>query len=468
MAKFEKVKCEMLPQQLLLWKYPKTLFDKAVELTVDDGYTAVVNIGGNLTLVQPGKQILPLQNKEAGLSAEIYFVRVDGSNRYHWGTKPNIEINDPIYNVTIRLMGYGTVNVAIQNPLLLVQNAKCGRFPLTGDPLPEFFRNQCLQALQNSIFRLFGMNRVSLLYAPQYIQEIRSQMKELLKPLLNPLGLDITRVIINSLEVVPDNNSIYVWNSICEAASKQQAAAAQKTAQTAANYYQSAQTYAAYYQTQQPAPAYNNANQPAPAYSQRPVQQPAPAKRMTAQPIQPDIQAPIQQSEPMNFAADSLVPQSTPIADSAAAPQEPPIADTAADPFVPQETPVADSAADSLVPQEPPIADTAAEDMNASVDCEEHFPEEAPSPEPCAPDESSKNENPEAEPAAFPEEPIQEEIDSLPDINAAPVNAEDQGAGSEQPAVPQIAKYCPYCGQGLYKGDRFCVGCGKLFPEKEQ
>ena len=426
MAKFEKVKCEMLPQQLLLWKYPKTLFNKAVELTVDDGYTAVVNNGGNLTLIQPGKQILPLQDKKAGLSAEIYFVRVDGSNRYHWGTKPNIEINDPIYNVPIRLMGYGTVNVAIQNPLLLVQNAKCGRFPLTGDPLPEFFRNQCLQALKNSIFRLFGMNRVSLLYAPQYIQEIRSQMKELLKPLLNPLGLDITGVIINSLEVVPDNNSIYVWNSICEAASRQQAAAAQKTAQTAANYYQPAQTYAAYYQAQQPAPAYNNTNQPAPAYSQRPAQQPAPAKKMTEQPIQPDIQAPIQQSEPMNFAADSFVPQST------------------------------------------PIADTAAEDMNASVDCEEHFPEEAPSPEPCAPDESSKNENPEAEPAAFPEEPIQEEIDSLPDINAAPVNAEDQGAGSEQPAVPQIAKYCPYCGQGLYKGDRFCVGCGKLFPEKEQ
>ena len=416
----------MLPQQLLLWKYPKTLFNKAVELTVDDGYTAVVNIGGNLTLVQPGKQILPLQNKEAGLSAEIYFVRVDGSNRYHWGTKPNIEINDPIYNVTIRLMGYGTVNVAIQNPLLLVQNAKCGRFPLTGDPLPEFFRNQCLQALQNSIFRLFGMNRVSLLYAPQYIQEIRSQMKELLKPLLNPLGLDITRVIINSLEVVPDNNSIYVWNSICEAASRQQAAAAQKTAQTAANYYQPAQTYAAYYQAQQPAPAYNNTNQPAPAYSQRPAQQPAPAKKMTEQPIQPDIQAPIQQSEPMNFAADSFVPQST------------------------------------------PIADTAAEDMNASVDCEEHSPEEAPSPEPCAPDESSKNENPEAEPAVFPEEPAQEEIDSQPDTNAAPANAEDQGAGSEQPSVPQIAKYCPYCGQGLYKGDRFCVGCGKLFPEKEQ
>ena len=456
MANYEKVKCEMLPQQLLLWKYPKTLFNKAVELTVDDGYTAVVNNGGNLTLIQPGKQILPLQDKKAGLSAEIYFVRVDGSNRYHWGTKPNIEINDPIYNVPIRLMGYGTVNVAIQNPLLLVQNAKCGRFPLTGDPLPEFFRNQCLQALQNSIFRLFGMNRVSLLYAPQYIQEIRSQMKELLKPLLNPLGLDITGVIINSLEVVPDNNSIYVWNSICEAASRQQAAAAQKTAQTAANYYQPAQTYAAYYQAQQPAPAYNNTNQPAPAYSQRPAQQPAQAKKMTEQPIQPDIQAPIQQSEPMNFASDSLVPQ------------EAPIADTAADPLVPQEVPIADTAADPFVSQEAPVADTAAEDMNASVDREEHSPEEAPSPEPCAPDESSKNENSEAEPAAFPEEPAQEEIDSQPDTNAAPVNAEDQGAGSEQPSVPQIAKYCPYCGHALYKDDRFCVGCGKLFPEKEQ
>ena len=169
MAKYEKVKCEMLPQ-LLLWKYPKPLFKKSIELTVDDGYAAVVNIDGKNSLVQPGKQILPMQDKKAGLSAEIYFVRTEGSNRFRWGAKPNVEMYDPIYNVPIRLMGYGTAAVIIQNPVTLVQSAKSGKFPAERDPLPDYFRVLCQRALKDSVYRFFSTNRVSLLYAPQYRQ----------------------------------------------------------------------------------------------------------------------------------------------------------------------------------------------------------------------------------------------------------------------------------------------------------
>ena len=445
MAKLEKVKCEMLPQ-LLLWKYPKTLFKKSVELTVENGYAAVVYTDGQSSLVQPGKETLALEDKKAGLSAEIYFVRTENSNRYRWGTKPRIEMRDPVYNVPLRLTGYGTAAVAIQNPVMLVQNAKNGKFPKTGDPLPDFFRDRCNQALKNSLTRFFGTNRISLLYASQYLQEIRSLMKDALNPLLSPLGLSTTGVIINSLEVVPDNNSMYVWNKICEDASRGQNEAAQRTEQTSANTYQPAQAYAPYSQTSQPAQAYapySQTQQPTQAYApysqtQQPAQtyapysQPQQPANVTSQPIQPDVQAPVQ-PEPMNFTAE---------------------------PFVPDEVPTADTAAEPFAEQEAPIADAApAEDMTVPENSEAPSAEEAP-----APVEIPNEENAAAEPA--PAEQFPENAAAMPEINEIPAAVQDAAMG--QAPEPQVMKYCPYCRTALYNDDRFCPACGRPIPTLNQ
>ncbi len=471
MAKLEKVKCEMLPQ-LLLWKYPKTLFKKSVELTVENGYAAVVYTDGQSSLVQPGKETLALEDKKAGLSAEIYFVRTENSNRYRWGTKPRIEMRDPVYNVPLRLTGYGTAAVAIQNPVMLVQNAKNGKFPKTGDPLPDFFRDRCNQALKNSLTRFFGTNRISLLYASQYLQEIRSLMKDALNPLLSPLGLSTTGVIINSLEVVPDNNSMYVWNKICEDASRGQNEAAQRTEQTSANTYQPAQAYAPYSQTSQPAqtyapysqtsqpaqtyapysqtqqPAqtyapYSQSQQPAQTYapysqSQQPAQayapysQPQQPANVTPPPIQSDVQAPVQ-PEPMNFTAE---------------------------PFVPDEVPTADTAAEPFAEQEAPIADAApAEDMTVPENSEAPSAEEAP-----APVEIPNAENAVAEPVPAEQFPVN--AAAMPEINEIPAAVQDAAMG--QAPEPQVMKYCPYCRTALYNDDRFCPACGRPIPTLNQ
>ena len=435
----------MLPQ-LLLWKYPKTLFKKPVELTVENGYAAVVYTDGQSSLVQPGKETLALEDKKAGLSAEIYFVRTENSNRYRWGTKPRIEMRDPVYNVPLRLTGYGTAAVAIQNPVMLVQNAKNGKFPKTGDPLPDFFRDRCNQALKNSLTRFFGTNRISLLYASQYLQEIRSLMKDALNPLLSPLGLSTTGVIINSLEVVPDNNSMYVWNKICEDASRGQNEATQRTEQTSANTYQPAQAYAPYSQTPQPAQTYapySQTQQPAQTYapysqSQQPAQayapysQPQQPANVTSQPIQSDVQAPVQ-PEPMNFTAE---------------------------PFVPDEVPTADTAAEPFAEQEAPIADAApAEDMTVPENSEAPSAEEAP-----APVEIPNAENAVAEPV--PAEQFPENAAAMPEINEIPAAVQDAAMG--QAPEPQVMKYCPYCRTALYNDDRFCPACGRPIPTLNQ
>jgi membrane protease subunit (stomatin/prohibitin family) len=232
MAKYETVKCEMLPQ-LMLWKYPRTTFKKPVELTVDAGYAAVANIDGRFFRMQSGKQILQLPDKKSDLSAEIYFVRTESPYQFRWGTKPQIEINEPSANVPIRLMGYGTTTVAIRDPLLLVQSAKNGLFPEKGDPLPDFFRELCMQALKSGIANFFGVNPDSPLSAPQHIQEILALMNVYLNPLLKPLGLNATGNTIDSLEVVSDSNSAYLLNKLRETAPR--------TEQPAANYNQPAQ-----------------------------------------------------------------------------------------------------------------------------------------------------------------------------------------------------------------------------------
>ena len=261
MAKYETVKCEMLPQ-LMLWKYPKTVFKKPVELTVDAGYAAVANIDGRFFRMQSGKQILQLPDKKSDLSAEIYFVRTEAPYQFRWGTKPRIEINDPTYNVPIQLMGYGTTTVAIQDPLLLVQSAMNGKFPEKGDPLPDFFRELCVQALKSAVTNFFGVNRDSPLSAPQHRQEILALMNVYLNPLLKPLGLNSTGNTIDSLEVVSDSNSAYLLNKL--------RGAAQRTEQPAANYNQPAQ--------------------PIQPEVQAPVQQP----------VQPEVETPAPRPDPMN------------------------------------------------------------------------------------------------------------------------------------------------------------------------
>ncbi|WP_281757050.1 SPFH domain-containing protein [Succinatimonas hippei] len=205
--------------ELLIWRHPVKNFNTNSVLTVRPGEQALFYKNGQLVKIfESGRFELKTENYpfisdlrnllSGGVStftSDVYFVRTTISMEILWGTDTPIQMRDPVQNIYTSLKGRGAYKIRIENAPLFISKVSGFIEEFTFDQINDFFFNEFLQHIKNSISLTLEEQKKELLGLSSCLNELASIIHPKLAKIFNQYGIELTSFNIIALDI-PEND----------------------------------------------------------------------------------------------------------------------------------------------------------------------------------------------------------------------------------------------------------------------
>ena len=181
-------------------------------LTVREGQVAVfVNEGEVTDVFEPGTYELETANLpllsslqswrhgfESPFKAEVYFVSTTRFPDLKWGTKNPVMLRDPEFG-PVRLRAFGTYEIAVLDPVLLLQEVVGTDPHFSVDEISDQLRNEIVSRLAGAL----GAARIPVLDLAANYEQLGQIIGDKINPYFEAYGLELTRLLIENISLPP-------------------------------------------------------------------------------------------------------------------------------------------------------------------------------------------------------------------------------------------------------------------------
>ena len=204
------------------WKYPSDELGTWSQLIVNESQEAILFRGGKaLDVFQSGRHTLdtpniPMLNSIINLpfggrspfTAEIWFVNKIHNLDIKWGTPTPIQIQDPKYGIFAPVRSNGSFGIQIEDSKKFIIKL-VGTLPsFDKSAITKYFRSLYVTKVKDSISEYFVHKKISILEINAYIDEISSEMKEKIEPVLKEYGISLVNFYVNDISVPEDDPAV--------------------------------------------------------------------------------------------------------------------------------------------------------------------------------------------------------------------------------------------------------------------
>ena len=218
MSIVDRIKWDMLSDDILVWKFPSDQIKAGSQLIVAEGQEAVFFRGGSLyDAFGPGTHTivssnLPLLHRVVNIpfggqtpfSAEIWFINKLQKLDLKWGTKTPISLFDQSLGMPVSIRGYGRWGYQVENYNRLLKKVVGNQPLIRHDRLTEYLSGQVLRCLTEEISSIFKTGEQSIFQVSDNLDIVGKNIKTRIKIALEDLGLEILTFEVNSINI-PEN-----------------------------------------------------------------------------------------------------------------------------------------------------------------------------------------------------------------------------------------------------------------------
>lgn len=197
----------------LVYKYPVTDRDEIMNsstLVVRESQVAIFLHKGELAdVLGPGTYKLATENIpfltkmlslptgfNSRIKADVYFLNTKRFLGLKWGTQNPIVMRDAEFG-NVRLRGYGTYAIKIDNPATFMRECFGTKKMYTVSNISTYYKSVLVQLLTDSI----AESKLSVLDLAANYKDLSKRVEKRARPEFNPLGLKVSNFVIENLSV---------------------------------------------------------------------------------------------------------------------------------------------------------------------------------------------------------------------------------------------------------------------------
>lgn len=215
---YDVIRFEPANPNWFIFKHPADEFNNKSKLIVSPGQVALLVHNGKVEkIVENGtiklnteyypiiKGLIKAFHKGGNAyPLEVYFINKVLKLDFFWGTSSPIDLIDPKYKIAIKLRARGQFGIKLVNYQFFFENfigtvmkGKLFTFELLNDKLRALLN----QRFRESAVSYILANKVSYFEIAAHLDEISEAFTNELKPVIESYGLNITKVLIESINV---------------------------------------------------------------------------------------------------------------------------------------------------------------------------------------------------------------------------------------------------------------------------
>lgn len=203
------------PRDVFIWKHDCENFNTNSQLIVDQSQLAVFYKNGQaLDIFKADRytlttQNIPLLRNLVGLATggvtpfqcSVYFINLSVFMKNEWGTDTAINLLDPVHEVPIKLRGYGSFGLNVENPRKLIEKLVGTGKSFTAADVQDQFCSLLNANIRTGIAKAMTENGISALGIDQHLLEMGDIVEGLLIPMFKDYGLNVDHFSIAGLSV---------------------------------------------------------------------------------------------------------------------------------------------------------------------------------------------------------------------------------------------------------------------------
>lgn len=211
---FEIIKFEG-PNDVFVWKHPIEDFNTQSQLIVNANQEAILFKNGEaLDSFGPGRHTLSTDNVpllkslislpfggKTPFSCQVYFINKITSMNFRWGTDAPISVEDPKYQIFVKIKANGQMSVKVEDARKLVLKLVGQISEFNHQTLQDYFRGLMMTKIKEKIASIMINRNISFLEVSVYYGEVSNLIKEELTQEFETYGFKLVNFYINNISV---------------------------------------------------------------------------------------------------------------------------------------------------------------------------------------------------------------------------------------------------------------------------
>lgn len=211
------------PGNLMAWKYPGQDLSTMTQLIVNEAQVAVLfKNGQRCDVFGAGRHTLSTQNipvlnrfinlpfkgGRTPFSAEVWFVNLAIRLDMKFGTQTPLQLEDPVYQVVVRVRAYGQFGLQVEDPALFVHKLIGANLGMTLETLQQYFKGVLVTRLKARIAQVIVQEKIGVLEIETRLDDLSRSLEQAFAPDYAEYGLGIRTFRIMSINVPEDDDSM--------------------------------------------------------------------------------------------------------------------------------------------------------------------------------------------------------------------------------------------------------------------
>ncbi len=205
-----------------IWKYPNEEIGTWSQLVVNPTQEVILVKDGMICdIFKAGKYTLdteniPILNKIINIpfggsspyKVEIWFINKKYNLSIKWGTPTPIQLEDPKYNIFVKIRSYGHFGIKIEDTKIFFMKLIGTNSSFREREINSFFKGLYITKIRDLISSYLIKKRISILEINAYIDELSRHIKENVEGIFREYGIMLVNFFINDISVPDDDISI--------------------------------------------------------------------------------------------------------------------------------------------------------------------------------------------------------------------------------------------------------------------
>lgn len=203
----------LMPNDILIWKFPVEDFNTNTQLIVGPSQEAIFVKGGQvLERFVSGTYTLSTKNYPfirslvrlatggvSPFSCLVYFVNKVISMGIDWGTDTPISIVDPVYKVPIDIRSYGDLSIHVENGKMLLEKLVGVTQGYSQQEITQYFNNLMATQVRGVISGAMMSHGLSPIGIDAYLADMSNYAMERIAPIFEPYGMAVNHFTIAAI-----------------------------------------------------------------------------------------------------------------------------------------------------------------------------------------------------------------------------------------------------------------------------
>lgn len=205
---------------MLVWKHPRTDFHTAIVIVRENQEAILLKNGCICKLFGSGKYtvsggsipsfgeavtILAMGGTSANQN-EVFFICKNGAMKVYWGTATPVMMQDPVYDVPVRVRAHGSMTITVQNSVALLQRLAESRNSVSMTAFESYCRGMVVSKVKEYVANYAREAEISSINLATNLESISTGVRPMISALLSEYGIAIETFIIESLDVLEDRS----------------------------------------------------------------------------------------------------------------------------------------------------------------------------------------------------------------------------------------------------------------------